>query len=154
VPPQPGSGRCPRGVKRRTPEQAKAAFLTIVAEKEARLADGAVYVDTKTPVFVICADKHVWPVRPDGVLYRDSGICGICAGNDTATAEARFWAWMAAIGATPAKGAVYRNARTPVDVICREGHPCRPMPTNVGPDRQGICQVCARRSAAAAEAAF
>ncbi len=82
---------------RRSPAQAREAFLTRLSELGGRLAPQSVYVDTQTPVEVICAARHTSAPRPANVLF-GGGICRPCAGTDPVATEAalRPRAWLAA----------------------------------------------------------
>lgn len=62
---------------------------------------------------------------------------------DPAAAEARFWTRVDELGAWAAPGARYVNSRTPVDLICAQGHACNPSPTGVI-GGQGVCSECQR----------
>lgn len=95
------------------------------------------------PHHVRCAVGHdSWTIPSN--LRRGDGICRICAGNDTAVAEAMFRSALAGIGATPLFK-TWRGARRPHHVRCAEGHDCYPWPTNLLAGR-GICRVCGSKS--------
>lgn len=137
---------------RRTPEQAKAEFFAILEQDGARLADGAVYPTSATPIELICARGHSCSPRP-GNMLAGQGPCRICAGQDPKTAEAALRARVAELGAVFAEGAVYANSETPVALVCARGHVCAPRPDSVLRGK-GLCRICVRRDRAAAEADF
>lgn len=141
-----------RGTRRRTPGQARAAFLAALELTGARPAPGAVYTNLSTPVEVICRREHTRFPIPNNIL-RGQGPCTICAGLDGDAASRAFWAEVAAQNGLRAPGARYVNCDTPVPLICGEGHSCSPRPTNVQQGR-GICDTCGGHNAAAAERAF
>jgi hypothetical protein len=122
---------------RRTPEQAKAAFLALVAEHGGELAEGAAYRDTRTPVDLVCREGHACDPHPFQLLA-GGPRCGTCARQGAAIAA--FLARVAELGAELAAGAVYVNSKTPVDLVCDEGH--------------GICLVCSGQDPATSEARF
>lgn len=91
------------------------------------------------PHKVICPAGHEWPSIPSSVR-RGGNMCRICAGLDTATVEADYRRILAELGATPA-WAEWRGVDHPHDVICKNGHPCSPLPGNVRRGR-GPCRWC------------
>jgi len=119
---------------------AEAAFWVRVVELGATPAPGAVYRGANTAVPLICAKGHTcnpWPTS----VQQGHGVCGTCAGNDQAAAAAAFWVRVALADATPAPGAVYQDAHTPVTLICVQGHVCSPRPNDVQKGH-GICGEC------------
>lgn len=127
---------------------AEAAFRATITESGGRVVGQ--YVNGKTPVDCICPNGHACRTWPRAV-QQGQGMCRTCAGIDPVASEADFRGLITELG-----GEVlgqYRGAHVLVDCICPNGHPCRVRPTTV---RQGIgmCKTCARKDAAAAEAAF
>jgi len=104
------------------------------------LAPGATYKNNSTPVQLICGRGHTCNPRP-GAVQQGRGICPTCADQGPAAAAA-FWARVAELGGKPAPGAVYCGSGTPVRLICKLGHACKPSPTNVQKGR-GVCGECA-----------
>lgn len=146
-----GQGLC-RTCACKDPVVAEASFWERVAQAGAKPAPGATYVNGHTPVDLICAEGHKCRPHPASV-QQGGGVCRACARSDPKVAEAEFWALVAERGATPAPAAVYAGGGVPVDLICENGHPCRPRPGNVKVG-QGICRVCAGQDPATAEAEF
>jgi hypothetical protein len=131
---------------------AGAAFWDRVAELGAAPAPGATYTQASTPVPLVCAEGHACSPTP-GSVQQGRGICLTCAGTDPAAAQNAFWARVAQAGASPAPGAVYRGAHTPVPLICAVGHHCSPRPNSVQ-QGAGLCRACACLVPAAAQARF
>jgi len=131
---------------------AAAVFWARVAELGAAPAPGATYTQANAPVPLICAAGHVCSPTP-GSVQQGRGVCRICAGTDPAAAQAAFWAQVTAAGARPAPGAVYWGARTPVQLICAEGHACSRRPNSV--QQRGFgCRTCAGMAPTATQARF
>jgi hypothetical protein len=100
---------------------------------------------------VRCSAGHDCYPRPNDVQQR-GGICRICSGCDSATAEAAFNARLAELGAVllePVWLGVMRSHR----VRCASGHDCSPRPNDVQ-QGHGICLTCAGKDPAVAEARF
>jgi single CXXC unit len=96
------------------------------------------YVNSGTPVLVLCAAGHRCEPRPNSV-QRGQGVCVVCAGNDRAAGELAFCTRVAELG-----GMVlgeYVNNHTPVLVRCPGGHLGRPHPHGIMTG-QGICRIC------------
>jgi hypothetical protein len=115
------------------------------------LAPGAAYKNNCTPVPLICDQGHTYQATPSWV-QQGGGLCGKCAPART-DVEARFWARVVELRATPAPGATYTNSITAVPLICKLGHACSPTPTNVQ-QGGGICNTCAGQDPATVQAAF
>lgn len=60
---------------------------------------------------------------------------------------------VAALGGKFTDDSIYVNNKTPVKMLCAEGHECQPTPNHVQQGK-GICGTCARNDPAASEAAF
>jgi hypothetical protein len=129
--------------------RAEQEFLASVAQQGGRLASGARYVDSATPVAVICALGHTWRATPRNV-QQGWGICDPCgkAAAKAKTGAARvekaassFLARVESQGGRLASGARYIDNNTPVDVVCANGHLCRPRPGSVQKGR-GVCAKC------------
>jgi len=134
------------------PLAARASFLMAVAAQGGTLVEGAVYVNTHTPVQLICAKGHRCSPSPTSVR-QGGGVCRACAGQDPILAEFEFLAALDAFGARLAKGAVYVDSTKPIKVICAKGHKCSPRPSGVQRGR-GICLTCAGMDPAATKEAF
>jgi hypothetical protein len=119
--------------KQRTPAETEAALRARVVELGGRLAEGAVYVSNRTPVLVVCGKGHCRPKRP-GSLLRGEALCRVCAGKDPEAAKEAFLAEATRLGGRLADDAVYVDTRTPVELICGEGHACSPRPNDVQRD--------------------
>jgi hypothetical protein len=148
---QQGSGIC-RTCAGQDPAVAEAAFWARVEALGGTPAPGVIYVNSRTPVQVMCAAGHSCAARP-GNVQQGRGICITCAGQDPVVGAAAFWAAIEALGAQPADGAIYVNNGTRVALICVAGHSCEPFPGNVTRG-VGICRTCAGLDPAVAEAAF
>ncbi|MCZ2825992.1 MULTISPECIES: hypothetical protein [unclassified Modestobacter] len=147
-----GGGVCPRWACARPAqaEKVEAAFLALVDRWGAELAPGARFINVDTPVKLICQLGH--PCAPRPASLKRQGPCVVCGGKDPKTAEGRFLARVHELGAKLAPGARYVNSRTPVQLICRRGHRCAPLPPSL--KRQGPCPVCADRDRKTAEGRF
>ncbi|MER5699226.1 hypothetical protein ACWDBO_25565 [Streptomyces mirabilis] len=99
------------------------------------------FVNTHTPVLVRCERGHEHAVTPNHVL-RGTGICRICAGQDSTKPEASF-----RLAVEKAGGVVlgaYANSNTAVLIRCEKDHETRVQPNNVA-SGQGICRICRGR---------
>jgi hypothetical protein len=144
---QQGQGIC-QTCAQRDPAATEAAFRARLTQLGATLLEP--YKSNNHPHRVRCAAGHKCSPQPKSVR-RGLGICQICAGNDTATAEAAFRARLAELGATLLEP--YGGTHHPHGVRCALGHECRPRPADVQRGA-GICRVCAGKDPATAEAAF
>jgi len=148
------SGHDPcRTCKGQDPIATQAAFWAQMTKIGATRAIDGIYKGGHIPVHVICPVGHSCHPRPSSVLHKGQGICRTCAGNDNVAAESAFWINVAAIGATAAEGAIYRNSNTPVSLICAQGHPCLTRPAGLQQGR-GCCRTCAGNDTIAAETSF
>lgn len=68
------------------------------------------------------------------------GFCLACVGRDPKAAEARFFARLVELGATPM--GPYKNSKSPIKCICVAGHACASTPDWVSRGN-GICKICA-----------
>lgn len=89
---------------------------------------------------VRCPVGHEHRIRPSSVRI-GRGICRACAGHSPAQAELDFLARLVAMNCTPTYDK-WLGARHQHDVLCPEGHECRPCPNDVQ-QGQGVCKVCA-----------
>ena len=128
---------------------AEAAFRDRLKELGAVLLDPWKGVHGKHRV--ICAAGHECYALP-GSVRKGHGICLICAGLDPVTAEAKFRARLAELGATPLYEE-YRGGHHGHLARCTAGHTCYPRPAGVRRG-EGICLTCAGRDSALAEAVF
>ncbi|MFJ7069887.1 hypothetical protein [Streptomyces sp. NPDC101115] len=148
--PYPGNVLKGRGICKTCARQDAADAEHRFRQRVAELG-GAVtglYVNSRTPVELRCAEGHACFSRPSDVLNKGRGICRTCAGNDSA--EPRFHARVAELGGTVL--GKYVNANTPVAVRCARGHEHAPRPTHLM--RGGICRTCAGLDPADAERRF
>jgi hypothetical protein len=124
------------------PEAAEARFRARLAELGAELLEPG-WLGNDRPHRVRCAAGHECRPRPSGVV-QGAGVCRVCAGNDRATAEARFRARVAELGGE-VLGLAYLGAHVPVLIRCAAGHEALALPHYV---RQGggICRVCAGKA--------
>lgn len=108
------------------------------------------WLGTETPHRVRCAAGHHLTTRPHTAM-RVEDVCGICAGRDPSTVEARFRARIKELG-----GVVigeYVTSLTPVEARCAVGHACNPRPSSVLSGR-GMCWLCSGRHPSEAEVYF
>jgi hypothetical protein len=124
------------------PETAEARFRARLAELGATLLEPA-WLGADAPHRVRCAAGHECRPRPGGVV-QGAGVCRVCAGNDQATAGARFRARVAELGGEVLEP-IYLGAHAPHRVRCAAGHESAALPHHV---RQGggICRVCAGKT--------
>lgn len=134
---QRGGGIC-RTCAGKDPVVAEAAFLKRLTE----LGAAPLYAKwrgTNRGHHVRCACGRESYPRPADVRNGD-GICRACADRDPVTAEVRFRARLAELGAELLEP--YRSSGTPHHVRCAAGHDCHPTPGQVR-DGCGICRFCA-----------
>ena len=96
------------------------------------------YSGVNTPVECVCSQGHRCYPRHHSVR-QGRGMCQVCAGREFETAKEAFFQRIEALG-----GKVigeYKNVDTPVDCLCRAGHPWRVKPRTM---RHGIhaCRIC------------
>lgn len=132
----------------RDPASGEATFRACVKELGGRVVGK--YVNTLTPVNCVCALGHACRVWPGGVS-NGQGMCRTCGGNDPEAAERAFRVRVEELGGRIA--GQYVNNSTRVDVICANGHRCRPLPNSVQ-QGQGLCRACGGKDPAIAESAF
>lgn len=135
-----GRGIC-RVCARNDPATAEKAFRARLAELGATPLYQA-WLGNQHPYPVRCAKGHDCNPRPNDVQQGD-GICRVCAGTDSATAEAAFLRRLEEAGAVPLYG-TWRGTKIPHRVRCKNGHECHPEPTCVI-QGQGPCFACAHR---------
>ncbi len=107
------------------------------------------YVNSKTKVLVRCSAGHERNALPSNI--RRFG-CGVCKGNDSSAAQARFLARLEELGAA-SLARVWNGVNAPHEVRCAAGHTSAPHPGSVL-NGQGVCSTCARNNTNAAEALF
>lgn len=138
--PWPTSIQQNRGICRvcadRDPATTKTAVYARIAELGGRVVGP--YVDTATPVHIVCAAGHDCHPRPSGIL-QGQGLCRTCAGKNPSAAKAAFHSRIAEMGARVVGR--YINTNVPVHVVCAAGHDCYPWPTWVQ-QGGGICRRC------------
>lgn len=126
----------PTRVRQSTSLVAEAAFRARIDELGAAVIGE--YVNNRTRVDVVCSAGHACSPRP-GCIMRGRGPCRICGGNDPATTAHAFRVRIAELDGQVV--GEYIDARTPVDCICPDGHPCQPRPGGVLAG-QGMCVSC------------
>ena len=133
---QQGNGMC-RTCAGKDPTVAERTFRDRIAELGGTVIGE--YTGVANPVDCICAAGHPCQPRPANV-QQGRGICRMCAGRDSATAEAAFRARVAGLGGRVLEPA-WLGARTPHLALCPRGHMCRPTPSAVQ-QGNGICGEC------------
>jgi hypothetical protein len=133
------------------PRISEAEFRARLTEMGATLVE-QVWLGVSRPHRAICVNGHECGPRPYAVL-RGQGICVICAGLSPRVAEAKFRARLAELGATLLEPEWLGNGM-PHRVRCKNGHECKPRPSNVAKPGRGVCRICAGKDSATAEAAF
>jgi hypothetical protein len=128
---------------------AAAAFRKRLTEMGATLLEPQ-WLGAMCKHHVRCKADHDCYPKPNWV-QQGRGICRICAGYDSATAEAAFRARLAELGAELLEP--YRGSAFPHQVRCAAGHDCGPRPGDVA-QGDGICRTCAGKDSATAEARF
>lgn len=131
------------------PASAAAAFRARLTEMGATLLEPE-WLGAMRKHHVRCKAGHDCYPRPNCV-QQGRGICRICAGYDSATAEAAFRKRLAELGAELLEP--YRGSGQSHRVRCAEGHEGRPRPGDVAKG-DGICRTCAGKDPATAEARF
>jgi hypothetical protein len=112
----------------------------VTAQGGTVLEDG--WLGAREPHRVRCAAGHECAPRPNNVARQ--GLCRVCGGRDSATAEAAFRATLAAQGATLLEDG-WLGKDTPHRVRCAAGHECAPCPGSLRRGT-GVCRVCAGRA--------
>jgi stress response protein YsnF len=108
------------------------------------------YKRNKISVECICLKGHQCNPRPSDI-QQGGGMCKICAGKDSKTAEINFRKSIEEIG-----GKVigeYKRNNIPVECICPKGHQCNPIPSSIQ-QGQGMCKICAGNDSKTAEINF
>lgn len=155
--PAPSNVRRGQGICRtcvgHSPDAAESAFCARVVELGGLVVGR--YAGVHAPVDCICGAGHSCRPYPSAV-QQGQGICRTC--GSWAASRKKVLASAAAFRARVAElgGQVvgeYVDALTPVDCICRQGHRCRPWPSNIQ-QGQGMCRTCTGLAPAAAETAF
>jgi len=134
--------------------EAARAFCARVVELGGVVVE-PLWLGVNRPHRVRCVAGHECSPRP-GNVRSGQGICRICAGQDSAGAEARFRARVVELGGVVVEPSWLGNHR-PHRVRCAAGHECSPRPTHLAQRNGGLCQLCAHNgppAAAAAEARF
>lgn len=104
---------------------------------------------TQKPYPVICKNGHDGSPRPNNI-HSGRGACNICAGRDSAVAEAACRARLIKMGHQPI--GPWAGANEPYPIICKNGHYCSPHSNSIQPGN-GVCRICAGQDSATAEAA-
>lgn len=131
------------------PAIAAAAFRARLTEMGATLLEPE-WLGAMRKHHVQCKNGHDCYPRPNCV-QQGRGICRICSGYDSATAEAAFRNRLAEIGAELLEP--YQGSGVPHRVRCAAGHEGYPRPGDVARGA-GVCRVCAGKDPAVAEAHF
>jgi len=143
-----GRGPC-RICARNDPAAAAAAFREALDRMGATLLERD-WLGSMVPHRVRCIAGHNCRPMPASV-QQGHGICRVCAGVDTATAEADFRARVEKVGGIVLGS--YVNNKTPILVRCKAGHDSWPWPSSVQAGR-GICLTCSERDPVSAARAF
>jgi hypothetical protein len=146
---QQGQGIC-RVCAGLDPATAERAFRERLAKLGAVLLEPT-WLGVNRPHRVRCAAGHECSPRPASV-QQGQGICLVCAGMDSATAERVFRERLAKLGAVLLEP-TWLGVNRPHRVRCSAGHDCAPRPSGLKRNR-GICLVCAGMDSATAERAF
>lgn len=120
-------------------EAAEEKFRNIIRELGGKII--GVYIDTNTPIELICKNNHTSSVRP-GWINSKRRFCAACVGHCPIQAEKNFIKRIEELG-----GKVigkYNKSSENVLCICKNGHECNPMPTSIQ-SGQGMCLVCANK---------
>ena len=113
-------------------------FCVRVAELGGKVLE-PVWLGVHRPHRVRCVAGHECSPRP-GNVRSGQGICRICAGQDSAGAEARFRARVVELGGVVVEP-VWLGSDRLHRCRCAAGHECSPRPANVG-QGQGLCRTC------------
>lgn len=108
------------------------------------------YIKNNIKVECICINNHKCYPFPTNVI-QGGGLCNICVGHDSATAEKKFFEKITRLG-----GIVigqYQGTNVPVKCLCPNNHECAPRPKHILAEG-GMCRVCANTDFAAAEKVF
>lgn len=136
-----GGGICRvcAGVDSAAPE---AAFRALLIQLGATLLEPE-WLGTNTAHRVRCAAGHDCMPQPANVR-NGQGICRICTGLDSATAETAFRTRLAELGATLLEPK-WLGSRVPHRVRCSAGHESSPWPTAIQ-QGGGICHYCSGKT--------
>jgi hypothetical protein len=153
-----GQGICPT-CARNSPEASEARFRARVAELGGVVLE-PVWLGNEARHRVRCAEGHITAPLPHNVYdvpFRGKilcrGICRVCSGNDSATAEAAFREAVAELGGVVLEPE-WLGVATPHWVRCAAGHECRPRPSWITSGHAGLCRVCGGHDPETAAAAF
>lgn len=108
------------------------------------------YVNAHTKVECHCCNGHICLPTP-AKIQQGRGMCRICAGNDSETAEEDFRQRIAAMGGTVI--GKYVNNHTQVECRCPNGHSCLPTSGRIKRGR-GMCRICSGNDPEIAERNF
>src|SRR5262245_5286004 len=108
-----------------TSKQAEINFRARLAELGAELLEPR-YLGSERPHRVRCNAGHINTPQPHS-LQKGQGICRICAGKDSVTAEANFRTHLTELGAILLEPE-YLGSKNPHRVRCIAGHICTPRP--------------------------
>jgi hypothetical protein len=129
---RPLCAQCPSAAS----AEAERKFREAVARAGGTIAGR--YIDTRTPVKIICPSGHVNRPFPTGII-QGRGICRDCAGKSPAESERRFRAAIAALGGTCP--GTWAGSTAKIHCVCPLGHDCYPQPWSVM-SGQGMCRTC------------
>ncbi|MDD4930681.1 MAG: hypothetical protein PHG66_00810 [Candidatus Colwellbacteria bacterium] len=96
------------------------------------------YTGNDKPVECLCSNGHICNPRP-GSIQQGQGMCIICSGLDSKTAENNFYKNIILLG-----GKVlgeYNGNDKPVECLCSNGHICNPRPGSIQQGK-GMCIIC------------
>lgn len=122
----------------RSPAKAKENFLTLAKERGYQIIGQ--YVNSSTPVDMICDNGHQISVRPSNL--KKGSLCRKCQGLCKDQAKEEFDRLANDIGYQIISG--YVNAHTKTKLICPNGHSFEIAPTNF--KRGHGCAICAHVS--------
>ncbi|GHH87877.1 hypothetical protein GCM10017771_30860 [Streptomyces capitiformicae] len=118
--------------------RADARFRQRVKERGGEVLEPS-WLGSDKPHRARCAAGHECTPRPSWV-QQGGHICRVCSGRDPQTAEAKFRARLADLGATLLEPKWLGNHK-PHRMRCSAGHECAPRPAGVM-QGQGICRRC------------
>lgn len=152
--PLPSTVRSRGGICRvcsgRDSQAAEAAFRARVAELGGVVVE-PLWLGNNTPHKVRCAAGHDCSPHPSSVK-QGRGICRICVGLDSGTAERAFRDRVESLGGTVLE-ADWLGSKVPHLVRCANGHEGKARPADVQKGR-GLCRTCGGNDPKVAERAF
>lgn len=120
---------------------AKEKFITRIIELGGEVLGK--YINSKTPVACMCQNGHRCQPTPHAIWRGKGGICKICAGHDSLTAQTNFKKRITELG-----GEIlgpYIKSDDPIKCQCVNGHFCYPRPSDIRKG-YGMCSSCGLKS--------